>query len=169
MRKNIIIFISALIMIFASMSLFGQYGRNYDAGYGREYGRCYGYNDVYGRGYHREGYREGHRGGYREGHRGYHRERYRGYNRGYSYHNNTLTQEQIDEVRSIEDKYFPQMDTLRREIYNQTQNINAEMRKETPNQDAINNAIDLRSKAQADLQKLKTQCFLEIDKIYKNK
>lgn len=32
MRKGIIIFISALIMIFASVSLFGQYGRGNNNG-----------------------------------------------------------------------------------------------------------------------------------------
>ncbi|ACN83758.1 hypothetical protein [Brachyspira hyodysenteriae] len=48
MRKGIIIFISALIMIFASVSLFGQYGRGY--GNGRNRGDYCGYNNNYNRG-----------------------------------------------------------------------------------------------------------------------
>ena len=142
-------------MVLASISLFAQYGRGYGDGYGRGahhgYGRGYGCDYGYGRGH-------GMRGGC-----GY------GYGRGYGYYNNALTQEQISQIQTIRDKYFPQMDTLRREIYNQTQNINAEMRKDAPDQNAINAAIDARSKASADLQKLRTQCFLEIDKVYQNK
>ncbi|WP_300758196.1 periplasmic heavy metal sensor [uncultured Brachyspira sp.] len=142
-NKKAIILISIAIMIFGSVSLFAQYGRGYGRGYGAGYGAGYGGCGIgYGAGYGR------------------------GY---YGYYNNQLTQEQIDQIRTIQDKYFPQMDTLRREIYNQTQNINAEMRKDTPDQNAINTAIDSRSKASADLQKLRTQCFLEIDKVYQNK
>ena len=61
------------------------------------------------------------------------------------------------------------MDTLRREIFNQNETIAVEMRKENPDQNAINAAIDARSKASADLSKLRTQCYLEIDKVYQNK
>ena len=147
-NKKAIILISIAIMIFGSVSLFAQYGRGYGRGYGAGYGAGYG-RGYYGAGYGRCG---------------------AGYGRGYyGYYNNQLTQEQIDQIRTIQDKYFPQMDTLRREIYNQTQNINAEMRKDAPDQNAINEAIDARSKASADLQKLRTQCFLEIDKVYQNK
>lgn len=157
MRKGIIIFVSIAIMVLASVSLFAQYGRGYGRGYGAGYGAGYGRGGCgagYGRGYYGAGY--GRCGA--------------GYGRGYyGYYNNQLTQEQIDQIRTIQDKYFPQMDTLRREIYNQTQNINAEMRKDAPDQNAINAAIDARSKASADLQKLRTQCFLEIDKVYQNK
>ncbi|MEI0516443.1 Spy/CpxP family protein refolding chaperone [Brachyspira murdochii] len=145
-NKKAIILISIAIMIFGSVSLFAQYGRGYGRGYGAGYGR--GGCGYYGEGYHARG----------------------GYGRGYyGYYNNQLTQEQIDQIRTIQDKYYPQMDTLRREIYNQTQNINAEMRKDAPDQNAINTAIDARSKTSADLQKLRTQCFLEIDKVYQNK
>ncbi|MDO6993318.1 periplasmic heavy metal sensor [Brachyspira innocens] len=155
-NKKAIILISVAIMIFGSVSLFAQYGRGYGRGYGAGYGAGYGRCGAgYGRGYYGAGY-----GGCRYG---------AGYGRGYGYYNNQLTQEQIDQIRTIQDKYFPQMDTLRREIYNQTQNINAEMRKDAPDQNAINAAIDARSKASADLQKLRTQCFLEIDKVYQNK
>lgn len=156
-NKKAIILISIAIMIFGSVSLFAQYGRGYGRGYGAGYGTGYGRGGCgagYGRGYYGAGY--GRCGA--------------GYGRGYyGYYNNQLTQEQIDQIRTIQDKYFPQMDTLRREIYNQTQNINAEMRKDAPDQNAINAAIDARSKASADLQKLRTQCFLEIDKVYQNK
>ena len=156
-NKKAIILISIAIMIFGSVSLFAQYGRGYGRGYGAGYGAGYGRGGCgagYGRGYYGAGY--GRCGA--------------GYGRGYyGYYNNQLTQEQIDQIRTIQDKYFPQMDTLRREIYNQTQNINAEMRKDAPDQNAINEAIDARSKASADLQKLRTQCFLEIDKVYQNK
>ena len=107
--------------------------------------------------------------GYGRGGCGYGRGYGAGYGRGYGYYGAALTQEQIDQVRSIQDKYFPQMDSLRMEIYNQTQKLDAEMRKETPDQNAVNAAIDARSKASADLQKLRTQCFLEIDKVYQNK
>ena len=148
--KKAVILISIAIMVLGSVSLFAQYGRGY--------GRGYGYGDGYGRGYGRGyGYGDGRGCGYG---RGYGRGGC-GYGRG--------TQEQIDQVRSIQDKYFPQMDSLRMEIYNQTQKLDAEMRKETPDQNAVNAAIDARSKASADLQKLKTQCFLEIDKVYQNK
>lgn len=148
MRKNIIIFVSAAIMIFAYASLFGQYER---CGYGRWHGD--------GRGHYREhGYERGYgrRHGYERGH-------------GRVYYNNSLTSAQIDEIRTIKDKYYHQMDTLRMEIYNQRQNINTEMRKENPDENFINSAIDAKSKASADLQKLRIQCFLEIDKVYQNK
>ncbi|EKV57710.1 hypothetical protein A966_03920 [Brachyspira hampsonii 30446] len=159
--KKAVILISIAIMVLGSMSLFAQYGRGYGRGdgrgYGRGYGAGYGRGCVYGQ------------GGYGRGGCGYGAGYGRGYGRGYGYYGAALTQEQIDQVRSIQDKYFPQMDSLRVEIYTQTQNINAEMRKETPDQNAINAAIDARSKASADLQKLRTQCFLEIDKVYQNK
>ncbi len=149
--KKTVVLISIAIMMLASVSLFAQYGRGYARGYdGYGRGAC-GYGAGYGRGY-------GCGMGYG-----------RSYGRGYGYYNSNLTQEQIDQIRAIQDKYYPQMDTLRREIYNQTQNIDAEMRKEVPDQNAINAAIDARSKASADLQKLRTQCFLEIDQIYQNK
>lgn len=90
-----------------------------------------------------------------------------GYGRGY--YNNNLTQEQRDEIKAIHDKYFPQIDTLRKEIFTQNENIAIEMRKENPDQNTINAAIDARSKASADLSKLRTQCYLEIDKVYQNK
>ena len=156
--KKAVILISIAIMVLGSVSLFAQYGRGY--GYGDGYGRGYGYADGRGCGYGR---------GYGRGGCGYGRGYGAGYGRGYGYYGAALTQEQIDQVRSIQDKYFPQMDSLRMEIYNQTQNINAEMRKDAPDQNAINAAIDARSKASADLQKLRTQCFLEIDKVYQNK
>ena len=146
-NKKAIILISIAIMIFGSVSLFAQYGRGYGRGYGAGYGAGYGRGGC--------GYGAGYGAGYGRGY--------------YGYYNNQLTQEQIDQIKTIQDKYFPQMDTLRREIYNQTQNINAEMRKDVPDQNAINAAIDARSKASADLQKLRTQCFLEIDKVYQNK
>ncbi|MEI0548863.1 periplasmic heavy metal sensor [Brachyspira intermedia] len=160
--KKAVILISIAIMVLGSVSLFAQYGRGYGAGYG--------YGDGYGRGHRRGyGYADGYGCGYGRGGCGYGRGYGAGYGRGYGYYGAALTQEQIDQVRSIQDKYFPQMDSLRMEIYNQTQNINAEMRKETPDQNAINAAIDARSKASADLQKLRSQCFLEIDKVYQNK
>lgn len=164
--KKAVILISIAIMVLGSVSLFAQYGRGYGAGYGygdgygRGHRRDYGYADGYGCGYGR---------GYGRGGCGYGRGYGAGYGRGYGYYGAALTQEQIDQVRSIQDKYFPQMDSLRMEIYNQTQKLDAEMRKETPDQNAVNAAIDARSKASADLQKLRTQCFLEIDKVYQNK
>ncbi|MEI0799143.1 periplasmic heavy metal sensor [Brachyspira intermedia] len=164
--KKAVILISIAIMVLGSVSLFAQYGRGYGRGYGygdgygRGYGRGYGYGDGRGCGYGRC---------YGRGGCGYGRGYGAGYGRGYGYYGAALTQEQIDQVRSIQDKYFPQMDSLRMEIYNQTQKLDAEMRKETPDQNAVNAAIDARSKASADLQKLKTQCFLEIDKVYQNK
>ncbi|MEI0487670.1 Spy/CpxP family protein refolding chaperone [Brachyspira intermedia] len=164
--KKAVILISIAIMVLGSVSLFAQYGRGYGAGYGygdgygRGHRRGYGYADGYGCGYGR---------GYGRGGCGYGRGYGAGYGRGYGYYGAALTQEQIDQVRSIQDKYFPQMDSLRMEIYNQTQKLDAEMRKETPDQNAVNAAIDARSKASADLQKLRTQCFLKIDKVYQNK
>lgn len=153
--KKSVILISIAIMVLASVSLFAQYGYGrgrYDAGYDRGHG--------YGRGGCGYGYGRGH--GYGRGGCGHGRG-------GYGYYNSTLTQEQIDKIKTIEDKYYPQMDALRREIYNQTDNINVEMRKESPDKNVIDNAIDLRSKASADLQKLRTEYLLEIDKVYQNR
>ena len=117
--KKAVILISIAIMVLGSVSLFAQYGRGYGAGYGygdgygRGHRRGYGYADGYGCGYGR---------GYGRGGCGYGRGYGAGYGRGYGYYGAALTQEQIDQVRSIQDKYFPQMDSLRMEIYNQTQN-----------------------------------------------
>ena len=110
-------------------------------GYGRGYGRGMGCN--YGRGYGA------------------------GYGRGYGYYN--LTQEQINQIQTIESKYFPQIDDLRREVYNKTQTINLEMSKQNPDQNAINKAIDDRAKTLSDLDKLRTEFFLEIDKVFQVK
>lgn len=141
--KKAVILISIAIMVLGSMSLFAQYGRGYGYGCGNGYGRGgYGYG----------------RGGCGYG---------RGYN--YGYYNDELTQAQIDEIRRIQDKYYPQMDELRMEIYTQNQIFNAEMRKETPDQNALDNAIDAKSKASSELEKLRTKYFLEIEKVYQNK
>ena len=131
--------ISKKTVIFISIAIMALASISLFAQYGR------GYGDGYGRGAHH------------------------GYGRGYGYYNNALTQEQISQIQAIRDKYFPQMDELRREIYNQSQIINAEMYKENPDQTVINTAIDARTKARADLDKLRTQCFIETDKVYKNK
>ena len=173
-NKKAVILISIAIMVLGSASVFAQYGRGYGNGMG--YGRGCGYGYDRGYGHHGRGYGNGMgygRGcGYGYGRGcgyGYGRGCGYGYGRGYGYYNNNLTQEQIDEIRAIHDKYFPQMDTLRREIFNQNETIAVEMRKENPDQNAINAAIDARSKASADLSKLRTQCYLEIDKVYQNK
>ena len=81
----------------------------------------------------------------------------RGYGRGYGYYN--LTQDQINQIQSIESKYFPQIDDLRREVYNKNQVINLEMSKQNPDQNAINKAIDDRAKTLSDLDKLRTEFF----------
>lgn len=155
--KKAVILISIAIMVLGSMSLFAQYGRGYGYGCGNGYGRG-GYG--YGRGGCGNGYG---RGGYGRGGCGYGR----GYN--YGYYNDELTQAQIDEIRRIQDKYYPQMDELRMEIYTQNQILNAEMRKETPDQNALDNAIEAKSKASSELEKLRTKYFLEIEKVYQNK
>lgn len=139
--KKAVILISIAIMVLGSMSLFAQYGRGYGYGCGNGYGR----------------------GGYGRGGCGYGR----GYN--YGYYNDELTQAQIDEIRRIQDKYYPQMDELRMETYTQNQILNAEMRKETPDQNALDNAIEAKSKASSELEKLRTKYFLEIEKVYQNK
>ncbi len=145
MKKGFIILVSIAIMVFGSVSLFGQYGRGYGMGYGRGYGMGCGYGRGYGRGmgcnY--------------------------GYGRGYGYYN--LTQDQINQIQSIESKYFPQIDDLRREAYNKTQTINLEMSKQNPDQNAINKAIDERAKTLSDLDKLRTEFFLEMDKVFQVK
>ena len=138
-NKKVLILVSITIMVFGSVSLFGQYGRGYGMGYGRGYGRGYGMGCGYGR----------------------------GYGRGYGYYN--LTQEQINQIQTIESKYFPQIDDLRREVYNKTQTINLEMSKQNPDQNAINKAIDDRAKTLSDLDKLRTEFFLEIDKVFQVK
>ena len=116
-NKKVLILVSIAIMVFGSVSLFGQYGRGYGAGYGRGYGRGYGMGC--GRGYGR-GYGIGCNYGYGRGYGA-------GYGRGYGYYN--LTQDQINQIQSIESKYFPQIDDLRREVYNKNQVINLEMSK----------------------------------------
>ena len=148
-NKKVLILVSIAIMIFGSVSLFGQYGRGYGMGYGRGYGRGYGMGC--GRGYGRGmgcnyGYGRGYGAGY-------------GYGRGYGYYN--LTQDQINQIQTIESKYFPQIDDLRREVYNKNQAINLEM----SDQNAINKAIDDRAKTLSDLDKLRTEFFLEMDKV----
>uniref|UniRef100_UPI002599DF99 Spy/CpxP family protein refolding chaperone n=1 Tax=uncultured Brachyspira sp. TaxID=221953 RepID=UPI002599DF99 len=80
-----------------------------------------------------------------------------------------LTQDQINQIQSIESKYFPQIDDLRREAYNKTQTINLEMSKQNPDQNAINKAIDERAKTLSDLDKLRTEFFLEMDKVFQVK
>ena len=154
-NKKVLILVSIAIMVFGSVSLFGQYGRGYGMGYGRGYGRGYGMGCGYGRGY-------GRGMGCNYG-RGYGA----GYGRGYGYYN--LTQEQINQIQTIESKYFPQIDDLRREVYNKTQTINLEMSKQNPDQNAINKAIDDRAKTLSDLDKLRTEFFLEIDKVFQVK
>ena len=154
-NKKVLIFVSIAIMVFGSVSLFGQYGRGYGMGYGRGYGRGYGMGCGYGRGY-------GRGMGCNYG-RGYGA----GYGRGYGYYN--LTQEQINQIQTIESKYFPQIDDLRREVYNKTQTINLEMSKQNPDQNAINKAIDDRAKTLSDLDKLRTEFFLEMDKVFQVK
>lgn len=155
MKKGFIILVSIAIMVFGSVSLFGQYARGYGMGYGRGYGRGYGMGCGYGRGY-------GRGMGCNYG-RGYGA----GYGRAYGYYN--LTQEQINQIQSIESKYFPQIDDLRREAYNKTQAINLEMSKQNPDQNAINKAIDERTKTLSDLDKLRAEFFLEIDKVFQVK
>ncbi|WP_297286443.1 periplasmic heavy metal sensor [uncultured Brachyspira sp.] len=154
-NKKVLILVSIAIMVFGSVSLFGQYGRGYGMGYGRGYGRGYGMGC--GRGYGR-GYGMGCNYGYGRGYgAGY------GYGRGYGYYN--LTQDQINQIQTIESKYFPQIDDLRREVYNKNQAINLEMSKQNPDQNAINKAIDDRAKTLSDLDKLRTEFFLEMDKV----
>ena len=158
-NKKVLILVSIAIMVLGSVSLFGQYGRGYGMGYSRGHGRGYGMGCNYGRGYGR-GYGMGCNYG-----RGYGM----GYGRGYGYYNNNLTQEQISQIQTIESKYFPQIDDLRREAYNKTQTINLEMSKQNPDQNAINQAIDDRAKTLADLDKLRTEFFLEMDKVFQVK
>ena len=154
-NKKVLILVSIAIMVFGSVSLFGQYGRGYGMGYGRGYGRGYGMGC--GRGYGRGmGCNYGYGRGYGAG-----------YGRGYGYYN--LTQDQINQIQSIESKYFPQIDDLRREVYNKNQVINLEMSKQNPDQNAINKAIDDRAKTLSDLDKLRTEFFLEMDKVFQVK
>ena len=156
-NKKVLILVSIAIMVFGSVSLFGQYGRGYGAGYGRGYGRGYGMGC--GRGYGR-GYGMGCNYGYSRGYGA-------GYGRGYGYYN--LTQDQINQIQSIESKYFPQIDDLRREVYNKNQVINLEMSKQNHDQNAVNKAIDDRAKTLSDLDKLRTEFFLEMDKVFQVK
>ena len=157
MKKGFIILVSIAIMVFGSVSLFGQYGRGYGMGYGRGYGM--GYGRGHGRGY---GMGCGYVRGYGRGMGCNY-----GYGRGYGYYN--LTQDQINQIQSIESKYFPQIDDLRREAYNKTQTINLEMSKQNPDQNAINKAIDERAKTLSDLDKLRTEFFLKMDKVFQVK
>lgn len=156
-NKKVLILVSIAIMVFGSVSLFGQYGRGYGMGYGRGYGM--GYGRGHGRGY---GMGCGYGRGYGRGMGCNY-----GYGRGYGYYN--LTQDQINQIQSIESKYFPQIDDLRREAYNKTQTINLEMSKQNPDQNAVNKAIDDRAKTLSDLDKLRTEFFLEMDKVFQVK
>ena len=78
-----------------------------------------------------------------------------------------LTSEQMSQIQSIENKYYTQIENLRKDIYNQIQIIRLEMSKETPDISIIDRAIDNKTKSASELQKIRIQCFLEIDKVYK--
>lgn len=78
-----------------------------------------------------------------------------------------LTSEQMSQIQSIENKYYTQIENLRKDIYNQIQIIRLEMSKETPNMSIIEKAIDDKTKSASQLQKVRIECFLEIDKVYK--
>lgn len=88
---------------------------------------------------------------------------------GKRFPNVQLTAEQISQIQAIKNKYYSQIENLRLDIHNQVQTIKLEMAKETPNQNIINEAIDSKSKSSAELQKIRLQRFLEIDKVYKTK
>ena len=60
MKKGFIILVSIAIMVFGSVSLFGQYGRGY--GMGCSYGR--GYGREYNEGYRHQRYNNGYNGCY---------------------------------------------------------------------------------------------------------
>ena len=154
-NKKVLILVSIAIMVFGSVSLFGQYGRGYGMGYGRGHGRGYGMGCG-------RGYGMGCNYGYGRGYGA-------GYGRGYGYYNNNLTQDQINQIQTIESKYLPQIDNLRREVYNKTQAINLEMSKQNPDQNVINQAIDDRTKTLSDLDKLRAEFFLEMDKVFQVK
>ena len=79
-----------------------------------------------------------------------------------------LTSDQILQIQSIENKYYSQIESLRKDIYNQIQTIKFEMSKETPDINIIDKAIDDKTKSASELQKIRIQCFLEIDRIYKS-
>lgn len=87
---------------------------------------------------------------------------------GRSLPNIQLTTEQVSKIQAIENKYYTQIETLRKNIYDQIQIIKLEMSKENPDKNLINKAIDNKSAAAAELQKIRVQCFLEIDEVYKN-
>ena len=78
-----------------------------------------------------------------------------------------LTSEQMSQIQSIENKYYTQIENLRKDIYNQIQIIRLEMSKETPNMSIIEKAIDDKTKSASQLQKVRIESFLEIDKVYK--
>ena len=78
-----------------------------------------------------------------------------------------LTSEQMSQIQSIENKYYTQIENLRKDIYNQIQIIRLEMSKEIPDISIIDRAIDNKTKSASELQKIRIQCFLEIDKVYK--
>lgn len=103
--------------------------------------------------------------------KGYDREFDCGRNRFYGkrFPNVKLTAEQISQIQSIENKYYSQIANLKLDIYNKIQTIRLEMAKEAPDQNIINEAIDSKSQSSAELQKIRIQRFLEIDKVYKTK
>lgn len=78
-----------------------------------------------------------------------------------------LTSEQMSQIQSIENKYYTQIENLRKDIYNQIQIIRLEMSKKPPDISIIDKAIDNKTKSASELQKIRIQCFLEMDKVYK--
>ncbi|WP_245580710.1 Spy/CpxP family protein refolding chaperone [Brachyspira alvinipulli] len=88
---------------------------------------------------------------------------------GKRFPNVQLTVEQISQIQDIENKYYSKIQDLRLDIHNQIQTIRLEMAKETPDQNIINKAIDSKTQSSAELQKIRIQRFLEIDKVYKTK
>ena len=80
-----------------------------------------------------------------------------------------LTVEQISQIKDIKNKYYTQIQDLKLDIHNQIYTIRSEMAKETPDQNIINKAIDSKTQSSAELQKIRIQRFLEIEKVYKTK
>lgn len=86
---------------------------------------------------------------------------------GRNYYGSALKDEDISKIQALEEKYRPQINTLKTEIYNQRQAIRLEMTKEKPNQNAINSAIDAKNKAESSLEKLMSEYRIQMRDITK--
>ncbi len=154
MTKKIFMALSMIVVFAVSGSV--VYAYNGGHGGGRHGGGCGGRG-----GYHNNGGGRGHNGSYDRndgyGHRN---------GRNGSYYYNNMTAEDKAKYDALYEEYTPKMNTLRDQMIDQRNIINAEYSKTTPNLDTINSAIDERSKLSAERSKLRAEYSIEMQKLF---